>query len=158
MSAKEEFRGRYVAVSFDGAENNALWFMDPATEESTRIMLDEMPEFVEYLKYWMPGLFDSRATGIYSVVESGDSMTHRLGDRIAYYRDAALTGVVAEVAPQVTSNAVYGVRWDDDPERVAHWYTYSMLTPHVKVDVCREDGTVHDARFFCPTCNLRGDE
>lgn len=55
--AKEKFRGRYVTVSFDGAENNVLWFTDPATEEATRIMVDEMPEFVESLKYWMPGLF-----------------------------------------------------------------------------------------------------
>ena len=30
-------------------------------------------------------------------------------------------------------------------------------TSAVRVDVCNEDGTVHDSRFMCPTCSLRPD-
>lgn len=56
-SAKEEFLGKFATAEFDGADGIAVWFTDPNTEYSSHIMLEEMPEFIEYLKHWMPGLF-----------------------------------------------------------------------------------------------------
>lgn len=45
-----------IHVSFDGAENIALWFTNPRTEESARMMFDDVLPFVEFLADTFPGL------------------------------------------------------------------------------------------------------
>lgn len=51
-----------VQVDFDGAEGIALWFMNPETEESSKLLFNDMPEFIKYLREWFPGLFEQAHT------------------------------------------------------------------------------------------------
>lgn len=51
-----------VQIDFDGAEGIALWFMNTETEEHSKLLFEDMPGFVEYLKTWFPGLFEETHT------------------------------------------------------------------------------------------------
>lgn len=58
---------------------------------------------------------------------------HAIGDRVRYRYESPilprLTGEVARIARADDPHPLYGVRWDDEPERIACWYTGSMLVP-----------------------------
>lgn len=40
--------------SFDGAEGIAFWVYDPATSESARVMIAEVPRLRAFLDHWFP--------------------------------------------------------------------------------------------------------
>lgn len=64
---------------------------------------------------------------------------HAVGDRVRYRYESSilppLIGTVAEIARADEPYPMYGVRWDDEPERIARWYTWSMLIPEPKLPV-----------------------